>query len=155
MSSSAPSERDSLLGALERFGVEAVGLTLRAMADVASEADLTLSQWRALVVIDALPGSRVGTVARRVGMSMPSTSRLIRGLERAGAVAVATDPRDPRASVVYPTEGGSAFRTIVAQRRQALLDEALGDRLPKIDPAAVAAINAVADALAASSGRSG
>jgi DNA-binding MarR family transcriptional regulator len=145
---------EALPAALERFAVEAVGLTVRALSEVAAEVDLTLSQWRALVVIDAAPGSRVGTIADRVGMSVPSTSRLLRRLERAGAVAIGTDPTDARTTVVYPTDGGSAFRTIVAQRRLALLAEALGDGPSEIDPTVVAAINDIAQALAASGGTS-
>ena len=145
-----PDDDPPLLTALERFAVEAVGLTVRALAEVASEADLTLAQWRALVVIDSLPGARVSEIAARVGMSLPSTSRLIRRLERGGAVVISTDPDDRRATVVRATEAGSAFRGVVAQRRQALLAEALGGRFARSDPVVVDAITRIADALAAS-----
>jgi DNA-binding MarR family transcriptional regulator len=135
--------------ALERIAVEAVGLTARALASVDPPRDLTVSQWRTLVVVDALGGARVGAIAARVGLSLPSTSRLIRRLERRGAVVTEPDPTDRRASIVRATPDGSAFRAAVAARRRELIVETLGDRLARSDPVVNAALDQIADAFEA------
>lgn len=141
-----------VVDALERIAVEAVGLTARALASVEGSTDLTLAQWRTLVVVDFLGGARVGAIASRVGMSLPSTSRLIRRLERRGAVVTEPDPTDGRASIVRATAAGSEFRAAVAARRRQLLSEALGDRLARSDPVIAAALDEIAGALEAFAG---
>lgn len=138
-----------VVDALERIAVEAVGLTARALASVEGSTDLTLAQWRTLVVVDAMGGARIGAIASRVGMSLPSTSRLIRRLERRGAVVTEPDPSDGRASIVRATTAGSTFRAAVAARRQELLAGALGERLARGDPVIAAALEEIADALEA------
>ena len=62
---------------------------------------------------------------------------------------VSTDPSDRRATVVHPTQAGSALRTIVAERRRALLAEALGDRRAENDGVVRAALEEIADGLEA------
>ncbi len=122
-----------VLEALELIIFGAIGMTSFALAD-ASASELTLSQWRALVVVGRTDGLRVGEVAVRVGMSMPAASRLLRRLERRGYVVTARDEGDRRATLVRLTAEGSRVRKAVIDRRRALLNAAVAShasRLPK------------------------
>ncbi len=119
-----------LLDVLERFAVTAVGFTTRALAGVDAGGDLTVAQWRALVVVDSEDGIRMGALAERLGMSRPSATRVIARLERRGAVALERDAGDGRAVVVRATATGSAFRAAVAARRRELVVDALAAYLP-------------------------
>jgi MarR family transcriptional regulator, organic hydroperoxide resistance regulator len=122
-----------VLEALELIVFGAIGMTSFALAD-ASASELTLSQWRALVVVGRTDGLRVGEVAVRVGMSMPAASRLLRRLERHGYVVTARDEGDRRATLVRLTAEGSRVRKAVIDRRRALLNDAVASharRLPK------------------------
>ncbi len=118
---------------LELLLFGAIGITSVALSD-ASATDLTLPQWRALVVIGRGDGTRVGDAAARIGMSLPSASRLIRRLERRGFVHTERDESDRRGTIVRLTEEGAHVRAEVIARRRELMNEALaqhGARLPK------------------------
>ena len=124
---------EEIFDALESLFFGAVGITSFALAD-ASVADLTLPQWRALVVIGRADGVRVGEVARRIGLSLPSTSRLIGRLERRGYVSTERDDRDRRAILVRLSPSGHAVRQAVIERRRELMHHALSPyagRLPR------------------------
>ena len=117
---------------LELLIFGAIGLTTFALAD-ASASDLTLAQWRALVVIGRDPGIRVGVLGSRIGMSLPSTSRMVRRLERAGHVTTERDSSDRRATLVHATDAGRRTRNAVIKRRRELMNSAMagyGSRLP-------------------------
>jgi DNA-binding MarR family transcriptional regulator len=121
-----------VLDALEELMVGAIGMTSVALANAAA-GGLTMSQWRALVVIGRADQVRVGGVATAAGMSLPSTSRLIRRLERGGLVASNRDEEDRRATLVTLTPAGRRLRDDVVRRRRVLREEALiarGTRLP-------------------------
>jgi DNA-binding MarR family transcriptional regulator len=115
---------DAVVRALERLVAGAVGLTSAALAGASAE-DLTLPQWRALVVIGRGSGIRVSELAARLAMSLPSASRIAGRLQRRGLVDAAPDPRDRRATVVRLTPAGTATRDAVIARREVLLREAL------------------------------
>jgi len=93
-----------------------------------------MSQWRALVVIGRADQVRVGGVATAAGMSLPSTSRLIRRLERGGLVTSNRDEEDRRATLVTLTPAGRRLRDDVVRGRRVLMEGALlarGTRLPE------------------------
>ena len=118
---------------LEQLIFGAIGLTSFALSQ-SSATDLTLPQWRALVVIGRSESIRVGEIAARIGMSLPSTSRLIGRLERRGYVSTERDETDRRATLVRMTATGHRVRDTVIARRRQLIDAALvayADRLPK------------------------
>jgi DNA-binding MarR family transcriptional regulator len=125
---------DDRIDALERIVIGAVGLTTRALAEAAPGTELTFPQWRALLIIgEDPPGARVGQVARRVGVTLPATGRLLRRLERRGLVAMAVDGQDRRATRAQLTSKGEVTRSaILAYRRAAL--RVIADRMPAIDP---------------------
>src|SRR5689334_10937177 len=77
-----------LLDALEQVAVGMVGITSAVFA-ADPPIDLTLLQWRTLVVVtEAADGLRISEVAARVGTSLPSASRLVDRLARRGLVSV-------------------------------------------------------------------
>jgi DNA-binding MarR family transcriptional regulator len=131
-----------VLDSLEFLMFGAIGMTSVALAGAAA-GGLTMSQWRALVVIGRADQVRVGGVATAVGMSLPSTSRLIRRLERDALVTSVRDEADRRATLVTLTPAGRRLRDEVVRGRRVLMEEALlarGTRLPEDLEAGLAAI---------------
>lgn len=135
-----------LLDLVDRLARAGVGITTRAIAEGGAMADLTLPQWRALVVVAeaGMPGIRVGDLGRRLQLAAPGASRLVRRLEVRGLVVVARDAPDRRAAIVRATDGGRALWTAVILRRRELIAEALG-RVEAV--ADVDHLGAIADAL--------
>ncbi len=131
-----------LADALERLVVAGVALTSVAISGARPGFELTFPQWRVLVVLgEATDGARMGTVAHRVGVTLPATSRQLRRLERRGLVSVGRDELDRRAAVARLTPEGAAVRdAIVAYRRERLAavsalflaDEAFGPALGRL-----------------------
>ncbi len=144
---------EGLVGALERLIAGGVGITTRALADSHPEVEITLPQWRALVIVASGDGARVGEIARRLGRPLPTTSRMVRRLERRGLVTTARDESDRRATkVVATTLGWQVWRDIVARRRQLIAAALVG--LPGASqPSFEAHVEAVAEAFAHLSGR--
>lgn len=111
----------------------AIGMTTVALSE-GQASDLTLPQWRALVVIGRADTIRVGDAAARIGMSLPSASRLIRRLESRGYLTTERDETDRRATLVRLTAEGHRVRAEVIARRRELMNHALethATRLPK------------------------
>ena len=126
-----------LVESLERLVVGAVGITTVALAECAPAADLTLPQWRALLVVARGDGVRIGEIGTRVGMGLPSASRVVRRLERRGLVTTARDESDRRGTLVHPTAAGlQAWEHLVQHRRRMIAD--LLDALPVPLPADLA-----------------
>jgi DNA-binding MarR family transcriptional regulator len=112
----------STLEALDKVIVAAVGITTVALAQADGVGDLTFPQWRVLVVVGERPaGVRVSEIAKRIGASSPSASRLIRRMERAGMVSTERDETDRRATLVRLTEAGARVRALVIDRRRRLV----------------------------------
>lgn len=96
-----------------------------------SVGDLTLSQWSALVTVEAHAPLRIGDLAEREGVSAPTATRLVASLEARGLVARATDVADRRSSYVSVTAAGAEqldwarrVRTAkLAQRLSTLTDD--------------------------------
>ncbi len=112
----------STLDALDRVIVASVGITTVALAQADRAGELTFPQWRVLVVVGERPsGVRVSEIARRVGASSPSASRLIRRMELAGMVTTERDENDRRATLVRLTAAGARVRSTVIDRRRRLV----------------------------------
>jgi DNA-binding MarR family transcriptional regulator len=119
-----PDER--IIEAVERLMVEAIGVTTVALAQSAPDVDLSIAQWRALVIVGAREGGiRVGGIAARMGSAGPTTSRLIRRLERRGLVVAERDEADRRATLVRLTDTGERIRNAIVERRRQLVRDAL------------------------------
>lgn len=111
--------------ALERLVFAGVALTSRALAEATPGLELTVPQWRALVVLgDTSDGARVSEVATRVGGSLPGTSRLLRRLERRGLVSAQQDEADHRATRVRLTPEGESVRNAIFEYRRRVIRRA-------------------------------
>ncbi len=119
-----------LVDTLERLVVGAVGLTTTALAGAGPAAELTLPQWRVLVVVAQGDGIRVSDIAGRVGVALPSASRLVRRLEHHGLVQTARDETDRRATIVRATGAGLRVWSALTDRRRRLI----ADMLDVLDP---------------------
>ncbi len=136
-----------LLDALEHLAVATVGLTAAALGETAEGQDLTLSQWRALVVLAQGDGLHVGDLADQLGVSLPSASRLVRRLEKRGLVSAERDEDDRRATVLHLQPlGMDAHRAVTAARRRRI-SRALAARAETLPEGSAAALQALADAL--------
>ncbi|HJP88044.1 MAG TPA: MarR family transcriptional regulator [Candidatus Limnocylindrales bacterium] len=114
---------------LERIVVASVGVTARAHAMDASE--LTLLQWRALVLIDVPEGLAVGGLAAALGAKIAATSRLVGRLRDRGLVATERASDDARVVRVTLTGAGRELRARIVARRRLELQAALdGAGLP-------------------------
>ena len=140
---SAPTVAESL----EQIIFAGVALTTVAIHTARPDFELTFPQWRVLVVLGGSPtGLRIGEVARRVGVTLPATSRQLHRLERRGLVEVRPDDQDRRASRARLTESGrQAYEAIVSYRR-AYIDEIAAPF--ESDPALRAQIDLIAEAFA-------
>jgi DNA-binding MarR family transcriptional regulator len=144
---SQPTVPAHALGALERIASELVGITAQSVAEAEPASDLTLVQWRALVIVAGYEGRHIGDIAEAVGSSVPSTSRLIRRLERRGLVTTERDNADRRATIVRSTQAGAATRAQVMARRRELLADALGASMEPLPISLDAGLDAIALAL--------
>ncbi len=119
-----------LLDELERLTLATVAVTTRALSETAGPTELTFLGWRVLVLLGLDEGSlRLRDIAERLGASAPSTSRLIRRLERRGLVTTGPDPADRRGLRVGLSDEGDRVRRAVLDRRREILTEALAQPL--------------------------
>jgi DNA-binding MarR family transcriptional regulator len=128
-----PTMSDDMLAAIELVIFGAIGVTSFAIA-AAAPGELTLHQWRALVVIGRAGTIRVGEVGMQIGTALPATSRLLLRLERRGYLVSARDESDRRATLVRLTPFGEQIRDSVIERRRTLILAALereGRTLPE------------------------
>jgi DNA-binding MarR family transcriptional regulator len=133
------------LDALERIAFSTVAMTAAAVGDAAGH-ELTFLAWRALVVLGGSDAPlRMSELAERLGLSRPSSSKLIHRLERRGLVTLAADPDDGRVLLVGLSEHGLALRAAVVARRREILSEALAEPLSRSLPEGLTAIAARLD----------
>lgn len=137
-----------ILDAIDELALELVAVTARALTDAVNDLDLTLSQWRVLVVIGQRRAPlRVGEIATRIDASLPSTSRILRRLERRGLITTRRDERDRRATLVRLTPVGAAARRKVMRVRQRTVASALSDGASPMPTQLVDGLEAIVKAL--------
>jgi DNA-binding MarR family transcriptional regulator len=114
----------AVIADLERIIVAGVALTAVALGRAGTGLELTFGQWRVMVILrESVNGATISEVARRVGVTVPATSRQLRRLERRGLVFVTRDETDRRATRANLTEAGIRLHeSIVAARRRMLGD---------------------------------
>lgn len=135
----------SIVDSLERIIISGVALTTVSVSRAAIGLDLTLPQWRVLVVLGDRPqGAIVSDIASWIGVTLPATSRLLRRLERRGIVALAPDERDRRATRVRLTDHGADLRASVIAHRRARIAE-IAASVPA-DPGLIRELAALAEA---------
>jgi DNA-binding MarR family transcriptional regulator len=133
----------SVLLDLERIVVASVAVTARALADVAPE--LTLVQWRVLVLVDRPGGIPVGSIAAALGTKIASASRLVGRLRQRGLVQTRRSEDDARVVLVSMTAQGLALRNRVVDRRRRELHAAIADA--RLTPAAAPLLERLATVL--------
>jgi DNA-binding MarR family transcriptional regulator len=96
----------------------------RARGRLASEGDLSLSQYHLLEpLLDAPEPLGVGELACAAGVSAPTATRMLSGLERGGLVERATCTRDRRVVRVALTDDGAERMARKRERMQAHHEE--------------------------------
>ncbi len=70
--------------------------------------NMTLNEWRIMMVISENPGISVSGICRKSGLHIMNVSRGVKGLERQGRVHKKIDPEDRRRSILELSEEGIA-----------------------------------------------
>lgn len=96
-----------------------VGVSARSLADV--EDTVTLTQFRALVVLHSHGTSRLGPLAERLGVNASSAMRTVDRLLGSGLVTRTEDVEDRRAVVIGLTDRGEQLVATVTERRRAAI----------------------------------
>ena len=126
-----------------------IGVTARAIEQTAEAKDLTLLQWRVLVIAGQPAGVRIGELASHLGVSVPSASRLVRRVEARDLVTAARDDDDRRVTTVALSTRGKRLVDAVVGRRRTLIRRALDDVPLEHDRIALTTISLLADELEA------
>ena len=87
--------------------VRVVNLTARPFqAGMGKAHQLTLNEWRVMVVLASHPGSAATDIAEATGLDKMSVSRALSGLGRLDRVVLKSDSNDQRRSQVYLSAAG-------------------------------------------------
>lgn len=109
----------------ERFdlipGIRLLARLARVAEQVCQTTGISLPQYRLLVTISGEP-QRASELAARVGVSRPTLTSLVNGLEDGGMLRRVPVPTDRRGIRLEPTEAG---RAAVARAERALSDRLL------------------------------
>ena len=136
-----------VLDQLDRIATAMVAATNTALAGVIETGELSIQQWRLVIILGGSTGPlRLNEIAWRVNASMPSTSRLVKRMERRGLVTASADPLDGRGRRIELTDKGQTVRAQVIGRRRQLIEDSLAGL--DADPPTLAALAEVADRLA-------
>ncbi|WP_163507430.1 MarR family winged helix-turn-helix transcriptional regulator [Fodinicola acaciae] len=112
-------EPEALVDALVLASRALVAVAARSVAEV--DADVTLTQYRALVVLASRGPQRVSALASELGVAPSTATRLIERLVRADLVDRTAPPGDRRSLVVsLRPEGQALVRQVLEQRRVAV-----------------------------------
>ncbi|WP_116245472.1 MarR family winged helix-turn-helix transcriptional regulator [Nocardiopsis sp. FIRDI 009] len=109
--------------------------------------ELTLTQTLLMEAVRGMDEPSVGAVARVVGVSSPSATRMIQQLERKGMMARRRSERDERSTVVHITEEGDrvlAARRAVLESKQRRMYDAIR---PSLRPYVVTVLRDLREAL--------
>lgn len=119
----APGPATEELGAAMRLVVGRLARQLRRRA----VGGLTASQYSALATVDRLGSVRPSELAEREGVSAPTLSRILAGLEGHGYVRRAADRADRRSSLITLSPAGRRALAAIRRERTALLARGLDD----------------------------
>ena len=141
-----PDDRDTeeFVNALLTASRALVGVSARSLADV--EEHVTLTQFRALVVLAAHGDGTLGQLAGRLGVNASTAQRQVDRLVRDGLVDRRENPQDRRQVAIALTQNGSRLVDAVTSRRRAAIARIVRD-VPGADRhALIAALEAFASA---------
>jgi MarR family transcriptional regulator, organic hydroperoxide resistance regulator len=137
-----------LASEIERLLTSGIGITVRAIDQTPEAAELTLVQWRVLVIASQTEGLRIGELAAHLGISIPSTSRLVRRIEAQGLVTAVRAEDDRRATNIALTRAGREIVGAVVRRRRGLIGRALSAEPEASMADAAPVVRQIADRLA-------
>jgi DNA-binding MarR family transcriptional regulator len=95
-----------------------VAIAARSLADLDEAEDVTLTQYRSLVVLASRGAQGMASLAEALGVTPPTASRLCDRLVRKGLVRRRTDRNDRRQVRVALTEAGRRLVDVVMERRR-------------------------------------
>ena len=95
-----------------------VAVAARSLADLDDAEDVTLTQYRSLVVLASRGPQGIASLAEALGVTPPTASRLCDRLVRKGLVRRRTDRNDRRQVRVALTEAGRRLVDVVTERRR-------------------------------------
>lgn len=113
---SPTTDRETVVDAVLSASRVLVAVAARSLAEVAEE--VTLTQYRSLVVLRSRGPQSVAALAETVGVTPPTASRLCDRLVRKGLVRRREDRRDRRAVRLALTETGRKLVDEVTERRR-------------------------------------
>lgn len=119
-----------------------VAIAARSLADAGEE--VTLTQYRSLVVLASRGPQSVAALADAVAVAAPTASRLCDRLVRKGLVRRRTDRHDRRQVRVGLTEAGRALVDAVTERRRQELARLLASTPLETQRSVVAALQQLA-----------
>ena len=137
-----------LASEIERLLTSGIGITARAIDQTAQATELTLVQWRVLVIASQAQGLRIGELAAHLGISIPSASRLVRRIEAQGLVTARRADDDRRATNVAVTSAGREIVDAVVGHRRDLIGRALSADPEHLPADAARLVGQIADRLA-------
>jgi DNA-binding MarR family transcriptional regulator len=109
-------EADSVLDAVLTASRALVAMAARSLSDAGEE--VTLTQYRSLVVLASRGSQGVASLAEAVAVTPPTASRLVDRLIRKGLVRRRTDRHDRRQVRIELTEEGRDLVHLVTERRR-------------------------------------
>jgi len=119
---------EELTAAIAAASRALVGVAARSIAD--SGADITLPQYRALVVLSTRGPQRMSVLAGHLGLAPSSVTRLVERLERKGLAGRQPSVESRREVSVTATAGGATLIEQVMERRRTFISESLV-RIPR------------------------
>jgi DNA-binding MarR family transcriptional regulator len=111
----------------------------------AKQYELTLNEWRTMVVIASRPGSAAQDVAQATGIHPMNVSRALAGLRKAGRVEEARDPDNHRRTLLWLTKAGEKTYREIAPHSE----HQAGRLLDVLTTAELAALGRLVDKLVA------
>ncbi|HEY1633866.1 MAG TPA: MarR family winged helix-turn-helix transcriptional regulator [Acidimicrobiales bacterium] len=117
-------ERDAVVDAVLTASRVLVAIAARSLADAAEE--VTLPQYRSLVVLASRGPQSVAELAEGVGVAPPTATRMCDRLVRKGLVRRRADRRDRRAVRIALTAEGRRLVDSVTRRRRREIARLLG-----------------------------
>lgn len=138
----SPSHQEELplLGGLLRLAHQEMLNEIGQGLEAAGFGDISPAQYAVCQQLGACrDGKRLTALAAYAGMTKPSMSALVDGLERSGYVERAPDPQDGRAQLVRYTARGWAFADVVA-REIRRVEQAWAERIGTQEVEALRAI---------------
>ncbi len=111
-----PHDRDAVVDAVLIASRALVAIAARSLAAAADE--VTLTQYRSLVVLASRGPQSIAALAEAVAVTPPTASRLTERLVRKGLVRRTVDPHDRRAVRLQLSRSGRSLVDAVTERRR-------------------------------------